>query len=187
MTESLPLMFDRRFAQVLVVTVPVLTVLFLTSALRAGDREETVLSRIAFGSCAKQDQPQPIWDAIVESDPDVFLFIGDNIYGDSEEMDVLRGKWQQLGRVAGYQRLKATCPILATWDDHDYGKNDAGSEYAMKVESQKLFLDFFDEPADSPRRQRPGVYHSYRFGPDGRRVQVILLRSEEHTSELQSH
>jgi alkaline phosphatase D len=42
------------------------------------------LSRIAFGSCAKQDKPQPIWDAIVATQPQRFLFIGDNIYADTQ-------------------------------------------------------------------------------------------------------
>ena len=27
-------------------------------------------------------------------------------------------------------------PIMAGWDDHDYGYNDAGSDYPCKEESQ---------------------------------------------------
>ena len=38
--------------------------------------------RIAFGSCCDQDKPQPIWDAIIETQPELFIFLGDNIYGD---------------------------------------------------------------------------------------------------------
>ena len=41
------------------------------------------LTRIAFGSCADQDQPQPIWDAVLAYRPELFLFAGDNVYGDS--------------------------------------------------------------------------------------------------------
>ncbi|HND53430.1 MAG TPA: hypothetical protein PLV92_13565, partial [Pirellulaceae bacterium] len=44
----------------------------------------TLLTRIGFGSCAKQDKPQPIWDAVVAGKPQLFLMIGDNIYGDTE-------------------------------------------------------------------------------------------------------
>src|SRR6187431_3829625 len=55
-----------------------------------------VVSRIAFGSCAKQDKPQPIWDAVVETKPELFVFLGDNIYGDTADMDVLRAKYQLL-------------------------------------------------------------------------------------------
>src|SRR5690606_21285898 len=71
--------------------------------------------------------------------------------------------------------LVATCPILATWDDHDYGVNDGDASYPRKAEAAKLMLDFFKVPADSPRRQHEGVYGAYRFGPEGKRVQVILL------------
>ncbi len=139
------------------------------------DNNNAPLSRIALGSCARQNQPQPIWDAIVAAKPELFLFLGDNIYGDSKDMNVLRGKYDELAAKPGFQKLLATCPILATWDDHDYGADDVGVEYPMKVESQKLFLDFFNEPTNSPRRKRESVYDAKVFGPVGRRVQIILL------------
>ena len=41
--------------------------------------------------------------------------------------------------------------IIGTWDDHDYGLNDAGKEYDGKDFSQQLMLDFLDEPSDSLR------------------------------------
>lgn len=164
--------------------------LLVTSCLLvAPTAAEEPISRIAFGSCLRQDQPQPIWNAIVESEPELFLFIGDNIYGDLEQrpvvdMAILEKCWAQLGADPGYRRMKAACPILATWDDHDYGVNDGGVEYKKKRESQRIFLDFFDEPADSPRREREGVYHSWTFGPEGRRVQVILLDTRYFRSPL---
>jgi len=154
------------------------------SALAPAAADDAVISRLAFGSCAKQGQPQPIWEAIVATDPQVFLFIGDNIYGDSKDVAVLKAKWEQLGREPGYRKLRDQCPILATWDDHDYGWNDAGAEYPLKKESQRLFLDFFAEPHDSPRRRREGVYDAKVFGPPGRRVQVILLDTRYFRSPL---
>ena len=39
--------------------------------------------RIAFGSCAKQSKPQPIWAAVRAARPDLFLFLGDNRYADA--------------------------------------------------------------------------------------------------------
>lgn len=138
-------------------------------------RAEEPLSRLAFGSCAKQDKPQPIWDAVVETKPERFVFLGDNIYGDSQDMDVLRAKYALLGGQPGFKRLRETCPVLATWDDHDYGANDAGADYPKRRESQQLFLDFFGISKDDPRRTQEGVYSSHYFGPPGRRVQLLLL------------
>ena len=147
--------------------------------LRAGvSAEETspqVLERIAFGSCGSQDKPQPIWDEVVKVKPELFLAIGDNIYGDTTDMDVMKAKYTELGAKPGYEALRKTCPVLATWDDHDYGVNDGGAGYSRKVESQQIMLDFYGVPADSPRRKRAGVYESWRFGPEGKRVQIILL------------
>ena len=133
------------------------------------------LRRIAFGSCASQARPQPIWDAVAATRPELLLMLGDNIYADTEDMDVMRAKYARLAAVPGFKALRESVPILATWDDHDLGVNDGGSDYPKKVESQKIFLDFFGDPEDSPRRKRPGVYDARVFGPEGKRVQVILL------------
>lgn len=166
------------------IVCPLFLLLGSALTLSAAGAEDEPLSRILFGSCAKEDQPQPIWDAVVATKPDVFLFIGDNIYGDSEDMDVLRAKWQELGDQPGFQKLRQTCPVLATWDDHDYGANDAGREYPKREESQQVFLDFFNEPDDSPRRETPGVYDAKIFGPPGKRVQIILLDTRYFRSPL---
>jgi alkaline phosphatase D len=152
--------------------------------LAATTRAEAPLERLLFGSCAKQDQPQPIWDAIVEAEPQRFVLLGDNIYGDSENMDVLREKYSLLFEQPGFKKLRASCPVLATWDDHDYGKNDAGADFKMRRESQQVFLDFFGEGANDVRRQRDGVYSSRILGPEGKRVQILLLDARFFRSPL---
>src|SRR3954453_21781933 len=90
-------------------------------------------------------------------------------------MDVMRAKYARLVAVPGCNALRASVPILATWDDHPLGVDDGGSDYPKKVESQKVFLDFFGDPEGSPRRRRPGVYDARVFGPEGKRVQGIML------------
>ena len=133
------------------------------------------ITKIAFGSCCTQDEAQPIWDVIAKTNPDVFLFIGDNIYADTEDMTLMEQKYQKLAAKKGYARFRDKTPILATWDDHDYGINDGGIEYPKKEESKKLMLDFFNEPANSARRKRPGIYTSYSLGPKGQNLQLIML------------
>jgi alkaline phosphatase D len=149
----------------------------------AGD---LVVSRIALGSCAKQDRPMPIWSAVGGFKPDVLLMLGDNIYGDTEDMAVLRGKYDLLAADRGFGAIRNTVPIVAVWDDHDYGENDGGREYPMKKESQQAFLDFFGIPADAPVRTREGNYRRVVVGPPGRRVQFICLDTRSHRSPLSS-
>ncbi len=132
------------------------------------------LSRIAFGSCADQEKPQPVWDPVLARGNDLFIFLGDNIYADTRDMDLMRRKYAMLAAQPGFKRLRETTPLVAVWDDHDYGENDAGAEFPMKDESRRIFLDFWQEPAGSQRRDRDGIYASYVFGPPGERVQVIL-------------
>ena len=45
-------------------------------------------------------------------------------------------------------------------------------------------FDFWKDPADSPRRRRPGVYDARVFGPEGKRVQVLLLDTRYFRSPL---
>jgi alkaline phosphatase D len=142
------------------------------------------ISRIAFGSCSDQDLPQPIWTPIVAFQPELFLYIGDNIYADTEDMEVMRAKYQRQAALPGLRHLWSIAQVLGTWDDHDLGANDVGAEYTKKAEAQQLFLDFFGVPKDSPRRTQEGVYDARVFGPAGRQVQIILLDTRYFRSPL---
>jgi alkaline phosphatase D len=155
-------------------------ILFAILAVAADDPP----SRILFGSCVHQDRAQPVWDAVLAAKPDVFIFAGDNIYGDTKDMDVLRAKYKKLGAQPGYQKLLKACPILATWDDHDFGANDAGASYPLREESQQIFLDFFGFPKDDPLRKQKGIHYARTFGPPDKSVQVIMLDTRYHRSPL---
>ncbi len=43
----------------------------------------TRLTRVAFGSCNHQSAPQHMWAQIASANPQLFLMIGDNVYGDN--------------------------------------------------------------------------------------------------------
>ncbi|XP_058743211.1 uncharacterized protein LOC131616014 isoform X3 [Vicia villosa] len=136
--------------------------------------------------------------------------MGDNIYGDIKRPFKIFGRertigpWKNVPRFLpaseqemeakyqkaksnpGYARVKERAEVIGTWDDHDYGLNDAGKEFHKKKTNQKLFLDFFDEPQDSPRRKQAGVYASYTYGPMGKDVKVVLLDTRYHRDPVGS-
>ena len=141
---------------------------------------------IAVGSCLQQGKPQPIWKAIRLQEPDVFVFMGDNIYGDTENMSVMRQKYAELSAVRNYRQLRKRSRILAVWDDHDYGVNDGGAEYPKKEASKREFLRFFQIPESSPRWRRPGNYDAVIIGEPGRRVQFILMDTRSFRSPLEA-
>jgi alkaline phosphatase D len=160
---------------------------FLLAAVPAAAQQEPPpLTRIAFGSCADQELPQPIWDAVLAYRPELFIFAGDNIYGDvnSPELAELKRAYAAAASIEGYERVRREVPHLATWDDHDFGRNDGGADFPQKAEAQLLFLEFWKVPADDPRQWREGVYSSAIFGPEGQRVQVILLDTRYFRSPL---
>ncbi|MFT4968458.1 MAG: alkaline phosphatase D [Chitinophagales bacterium] len=142
------------------------------------------IQTIAFGSCSDQNKDQSILYKVVGKHPDLFIYLGDNIYGDTHDMDVLRSKYDILGGKAEHQALRQECEVLATWDDHDYGKNDAGKKYEMKKESKALFLDFWKEPGNSSRYAHDGIYHSEYYGSGDEIVQVILLDTRSFRTRL---
>ncbi|MGA0556416.1 alkaline phosphatase D family protein [Larkinella sp. VNQ87] len=140
----------------------------------SSDRQKPITT-IAFGSCSHQKRPTPLWDDIVAQKPDVWIWLGDNIYGDSESMDTLKAKYEKQKANPGYAQLRQSTKIIGIWDDHDYGVNDGGKEYPRRKESQQLLLDFLDVPANDPLRKQEGAYSAHVYGPKGQRVKVILL------------
>lgn len=130
---------------------------------------------IAFGSCNKQNVKNILWKEIKKNQPNLWVWGGDNIYSDTHDMNKLRNDYKTLKNQKGYSDLINNIPVLATWDDHDYGKNDSGVESPKKVEAQKEFLDFFNVDKNSPRRKQKGVYHSEIFTTQKGSVKVIVL------------
>ncbi|UOQ52660.1 alkaline phosphatase D family protein [Hymenobacter cellulosivorans] len=141
---------------------------------------------LAFGSCNRVELPQPLWPVIAADKPDVWIWLGDNIYGDTDDMTVLKQKYDAQLNQHTYQQFRRQVPtIIGTWDDHDYGRNDAGKEYPFKKESQQLALDFLQEPPASPRRRQEGVYAAYTYAVGRKKVKVILLDDRYFQDELQ--
>lgn len=143
--------------------------------------------KIAFGSCLHAEKEAPILDLVSDYNPNVFIFLGDNIYGDTYNVDSLLIKYKQLASNRSYQNLISKSKILATWDDHDYGKNDDGKYNPIKLKSKEIMLDFFGEAKNSKRRKREGIYTSYYFKSSEKTIQVILLDLRTFRSNLVNH
>ncbi|MHA7058026.1 alkaline phosphatase D family protein [Aquimarina sp. M1] len=165
------------------IIVLVLFVVYSSYAQKISKREKYDFT-IAFGSCNKQNSPQPFWKEILKNDPDLFIWGGDNIYGDSADMSKIKRDYQTQNSNVDYQKLKQQVPIMATWDDHDYGKNDAGVSWEMKNESQQLFLDFLGVTKEDSRRVQEGIYTSKIFNHSRGSIKVIILDTRYFRSPL---
>lgn len=159
---------------------PLVLLALLQPLSSSGQSSPLPTTTIAFGSCNKQDLPQPAWTAILADKPDLWIWMGDNIYADTNDPTRFRLFYERQNHIPEYAHLRQTIPIVGTWDDHDYGCNDAGSEYPLKKESQTAFLDFIGVAADSPRRSQEGVYSCERLGSPGQRVAILCLDTRYH-------
>lgn len=130
---------------------------------------------IALGSCNDEDRKQPLWSAIIDQQPDLWLWLGDNIYADTDDPKVFRQKYDKQLANPGYQALMHEVPMMGVWDDHDYGLNDGGKEYTAKELSKKEMLRFLGVPKSDPVWDHSGSYQSKRFSRDGKSLRIILL------------
>ncbi len=139
---------------------------------------------IAFGSCNDEDQNQDYWKSIEALNPQLWIWMGDNIYGDSDDMSILKQKYKLQKQSKTYQKFINKTPVIGTWDDHDYGVNDGNKRYAFKEESKNLMLNFLNVPDTSFVRKHDGVYMSYTIGKYPKNFKVILLDTRSFQDEL---
>jgi len=159
--------------------------------IRRPDARTTSL-RIGFGSCNKQSLDMTLlWPDVAREEYDAFAWIGDAVYAD-ERVKLANGErtrrylgekaheeaYERVKRDEAYAAVRRRADVVGTWDDHDYGFNNAGKHWSRKAFAKKAFLDFLDEPVGSERRTREGgVWDSVDYVDEasGRRARVILL------------
>ena len=148
---------------------------------------DTVLTRIAFGSCLNENRSMAFWDVIAAQKPQAFLLIGDNVYGDtrttnSADIPTLTASYRKLSARQEFDRFRRSVPMMTTWDDHDFGANDAGGSFAFKEHAEDVYESYWG--SSNEVKSRPGVYESRIVGPAGKRVQFIILDSRFFRSDL---
>jgi alkaline phosphatase D len=142
--------------------------------------------RIALLGCHKQFEPAPALSKYLEAEPDLCLWIGDNIYADTEtDITFVERCYAALAAKPAFQQLYERYPLAATWDDHDFGLNDAGKEYALKEQTKALFREFWGLEEKIPA-ERDGIYYA-EYIPVGEKVlQLIMLDVRYNRDEPQT-
>ena len=140
--------------------------------------------KIGLGSCLDQDYPQPIWQSIKKEDLNYFIFLGDNVYGDTRYGSLRKMK-------SAYDKQKKVLPdflndisIFSIWDDHDFGINDGGADYRFKRQAQELYLDFWEITKDDDRSNREGIYFSKNQTFFDKKFKFIFLDTRFFRSKL---
>jgi len=140
--------------------------------------------KIGFASCLNQNKAMPIFSTIKAEGFDLFLMMGDNVYGNSKSEDLKELSLAYSKQRQNFDKLDFDFPFEAIWDDNDYGLGDGGKEYHLKDKSKKLFLDFWDISNDDPRRKRSGLYHEIIKDFKGKSIQILFLDTRTFRDNL---
>ncbi len=153
---------------------------------------DAVLTRILVGSCNDEEKPSPALARLAAEDADLFLMIGDNVYGDRDgpayvsndpDLAELRRSFADLAADRDFQAVRARHPMMVAWDDHDYGANDAGREFPFRRFAERIHERFWGLDGEDVGKW-DGTYHARTFGPEGQRVQIIMLDTRFFRSGL---
>lgn len=155
--------------------------------------EDAVISKILLGSCLDEEKGESTaMMSIAKEGGDLFLMVGDNVYGDRDgrgyvnnqaDLDEVKESFADLAKREDFQKIRATIPMMVSWDDHDYGANDAGKDFPFRGLAERIHENFWDLQ-DQDVGQWPGTYYARSFGPEGQRVQVIMLDTRFFRSSL---
>ena len=140
--------------------------------------------RLSFGSCNNHLEPNALWDDIYNAKPQVFVWGGDIIYADTDQVNKIESYYNELSQLPAYAKLASEVPISGTWDDHDYGLNDGGATFEIKDESKEALLRFLRIPEDHPVRSHPGVYHKQQISYESHTMAILHLDTRYFRSEL---
>lgn len=164
-------------------------VLFISCSSNKDSNKRLLISnfnglKIGFASCLNQERKMPIFNTIKAESLDLFLMMGDNVYGNSasENLNELREAYDK--QKQNFDKLDFDFPIEAIWDDNDYGLGDGGKEYYLKEKSKELFLDFWDVSNDDPRTKRSGLYHEIIKDYEGKSIQILFLDTRTFRDNL---
>ncbi len=154
---------------------------------------DTPLTRILVGSCLDEERgDSESLRSVAEMPADLFLMIGDNVYGDKDgyayrtgdaDLTELRESFSDLAARPDFQAVRAAHPMMVAWDDHDYGLNDGGKHFAFRRLSERIHERFWGL-ADKDVGAWPGTYYARTFGPEGQRTQIIMLDTRFFRSDL---
>lgn len=141
--------------------------------------------RMAVGSCAYVNDPEfdrpgtpygsgmEIFTVLAAQQPDVMLWIGDNVYlreADWESEPGIRYRYAHTRALPEMQPILAAAHNYATWDDHDYGPNDSDRSYPLRATSLEVFRDYWANRTFGTL-ETPGVFQRFVWQD----VEVFML------------
>ena len=115
-----------------------------------------------------------IFESMAEEDPDMMLWLGDNIYLREVDLQSYSGylyRYTHTRFTPEMQNLLKACPNYAIWDDHDFGPNDADRNWIHGDWAKKSFETFWANPSYGVPAGADNVGTAFRYND----VEFFLL------------
>lgn len=118
---------------------------------------------VSFVSCVDVE-PTKIWNEMQRLNVDAVCLMGDTPYIDSSELETARSKHRQFLQMPDLARLGQTTPVIGTWDDHDFGKNNGNGLNFLEAKNRtrQAFVEYRAHAMYGNGRE--GVYHKMDLG-----------------------
>ncbi len=148
--------------------------------------------KIALGSCAYVNEPpydRPgnpyggdyhIFTSIYQMQPDVMLWLGDNVYLREADWYTRTGilhRYTHSRSLPELQPLLASTHHYAIWDDHDFGPDNSDRSFLHKDKTFEAFQLFWGNPSYGIN-SKPGITSFFQFND----IDFFLLDNRYHRS-----
>ncbi len=104
---------------------------------------------------------------------------GEIILDDKAVLEAFRNKYNRVYGV-NFQNMSSSIPLMAIWDDHDYGKDNSDGTYQYKNEARKVFKENF--PDYSFIDEDGGIYYKFSIAD----VDIFVLDTRWYRSPMQN-
>lgn len=147
--------------------------------------------RVALMSCSNFNNisgQEKIWSRVPEFQTDLILFTGDIVYanakwrsvtGQAEPPQTALERYIETWQKVDLYALDPLIPVVATWDDHDYGMNNGNATHPHRQVMWQMFRLFYPVPPPAKSlalfSQGPGI--SFRWHVFGRDLYLMDNRS----------
>ncbi len=157
---------------------------------RAAPDFSFLLGSCAYFNDAPYDRPgrsygsgrEDIWVSMAASGADFMLWLGDTLYLREADFSSASGIWyrHRTDRATpALQPFLAAMPHYATWDDHEYGPNNANSDWPLNHVARAAFEAYWPNQTFGTEADPTAINHRFQWGD----AVFLLMDNRTHRTD----
>jgi alkaline phosphatase D len=157
---------------------------------RAAPDFSFLLGSCAFFNDAPYDRPgrpygsgsEQIWSSMAASGADFMLWLGDTLYLREADFSSASGIWYRYRTdraTPALQPFLAAMPHYATWDDHEFGPNNANAHWPLAPVARAAFEAYWPNQTFGHPRDPLAINHRFTWGD----AVFLLMDNRTHRTD----